>query len=139
MSQHIIFVGLKSRVALFYLDHISRTVVEDDEALLTFPFCDNEQVGEEEESQILKITTSSRSQLTSDSPSSYNYFIVTNRNLSPLVYQISSSSSHASLPHQCSLSAPSMTIAFTESSKGQLLNPITFTIILLITIDHKIS
>ena len=56
MSQHIIFVGLKSRVALFYLDHISRTVVEDDEALLTFPLGDNEQVGEEEESQVLKIT-----------------------------------------------------------------------------------
>ena len=56
MSQHIIFVGLKSRVALFYLDHISRAVVEDDEALLTFPLGDNEQVGEEEESQVLKIT-----------------------------------------------------------------------------------
>ena len=60
MSQHIIFVGLKSGVASFtlhsYLDHISRTVVEDDEALLTFPLGDNEQVGEEEESQVLKIT-----------------------------------------------------------------------------------
>ena len=59
MSQHIIFVGLKSRVASFtadHLDHISRTVVEDDEALLTFPLGDNEQVGEEEESQVLKIT-----------------------------------------------------------------------------------
>ena len=59
MSQHIIFVGLKSRVASFtphHLDHISRTVVEDDEALFTFPLGDNEQVGEEEESQVLKIT-----------------------------------------------------------------------------------
>ena len=59
MTQHIGFVGLKSRVASFtphHLDHISRTVVEDDEALLTFPLGDNEQVGEEEESQVLKIT-----------------------------------------------------------------------------------
>ena len=59
MSQHIIFVGLKSRVASFtayHLDHISRTVVEDDKAFLTFPLGDNEQVGEEEESQVLKIT-----------------------------------------------------------------------------------
>ena len=59
MSQHIISVGLKSRVLFFtphHLDHISRTVVEDDEALFTFPLGDNEQVGEEEESQVLKIT-----------------------------------------------------------------------------------